>query len=106
MKKKKKKNIYSVLKLALKNASFITNILTQKKKKRKPVYIPFFIKKSKRVSIAMKNIIQASRSSSYKNNFVSEILNISSNKGSLRKVIKNTHLKSFINKNFAHYRWF
>jgi hypothetical protein len=54
----------------------------------------------------MKNIIQASRSSSYKNNFVSEILNISSNKGSLRKVIKNTHLKSFINKNFAHYRWF
>ena len=109
LKKKKKKNIYSIFKLALKNASNITNVLTLKKKKRKPVYIPFFIKKSNRLNTAIKNIIISSRSSSgsgITNNFVLELLDISSNKGGIKKNIKNIHLKSFMNKNFAHYRWF
>ena len=56
---------------------------------------------------SIKNIILDSKKhKNIKESLVSEILDISNNKGAIKKKNKNIHLKSFVNKNFAHYRWF
>lgn len=101
------KNSKLVLKVSIRNLSPILN--STKIKRRKAVTsVPFFLKKSKRLSQSIKLIVNSSKTS--KSNFIDifskEVIDSSNNKGSVKSKIREIHSNSFSNKNFSHFRWF
>ena len=107
LQKSTSKNSKSILKLSLRNISPIVD--TIKIKRRKTVtLVPFFLKKDKRLSHAIKLIIKNSKSNNSKFSFglSKEVIDSSNNKGFVKNKVLNLHSMSFVNKNFSHFRWF
>lgn len=105
--KKKKKDSKTILKLSLKNVNIIlSNIQIKRRKVVMPV--PFFLKKSKRLTNSIKLVVK--NSSLSKKNFPSvlqdNIIKLSENKGELKSKSVSIHTSSFLNKNLANFRWF
>lgn len=101
--KKSFKSIYSV---SLKNALIPLANITIKKRKRK-IFVPFLINNEKRVLLAVKKISSFNSKSIKKSICLyNEIIHLANNKGNLSINNKETNKISFINKNFAHFRWF
>lgn len=102
------KNSKSVIKISLKNISPVLSSL--KIRKRKTItLVPFFLKKSKRLSHAIKLIVKKSQERKKKefiSEFSEEILSSSNNKGYSKSTVLNSHVSSFMNKNFSNFRWF
>ena len=82
-----KKDVYTILRLAFKNSSTVTHLTSIKKRKRKPIEIPFFLKKNyRRTYMSIKNIILSTRKqTNIKESLFYEILDIANNKGSIKK---------------------
>lgn len=102
-----KKDYRLIFKLSFKN--LLTPISTVNVKKRKyKRLVPFFIGKEKRILSTIKQIGFINKNTKFreKNFIYNEIIKLSKNKGKLKNNFKNLNQQSFINKNFAHYRWF
>jgi len=109
MQKKSKKNCILILKLAFKNILTPISNVTIKKRKRKikKSYIPFILRKEKRIPKAIKSICCTKDTISFNGTtFLNNILKLANNKGLLKTHIKVKNNTSFLNKNLAHFRWF
>lgn len=84
----------------------MSNIQIKRRKVVMPV--PFFLKKSKRLTNSIKLVVK--NSSLSKKNFPSvlqdNIIKLSENKGELKSKSVSIHTSSFLNKNLANFRWF
>lgn len=99
-----RKEHITVFKLALKNILTPISTITIKKRKFQRS-IPFFIAKEKRISQTIKYLGFLNKKN--KKTFIySEIIKAANNKGVFKNNLNVSNQQSFVNKNFAHYRWF
>lgn len=101
MLKRTKKSHNTLLRLALKNA-FTPIAQLRVKKRRNTIYVPFAVKRGRRVSYIIRTVIKNLPLETLSN----EILLLSENKGSIKTYIKTLNKKAFNNKTSLHFRWF
>jgi len=101
------KNSKLILKVSIRNVSPVLDV-TRVKRRKVLTSVPFFLKKSKRLSKSIKLIVKSSdvNNGNFSLNFSKEILDSSKNKGLVISKVKDLHQSSFNNKNFSHFRWF
>lgn len=109
LQKTEKKNSKSIIKLSIKNVNIVAS--TTKVKRRKiTMLVPFFLKKSKRLSHSVKLISEGSGNAIKKKGhsyvLLDNILGSSQNKGLIKSKVNNDHTVIFTNKNMSHFRWF
>ena len=101
-----KKNSKIIIKLSLKNVYPVFSFINIKRNKS-TTSIPFFLKKSKRLSNTINFLVKESFSKKKNSkNFPFELIQSSNNKGLIKSNSVKTHSTAFINKKFSHYRWF
>lgn len=103
------KNSKVVLKFSLLNISPIISVFKKKNKKRIVREIPFLLKPTFRIILAIKNIINMVRKQSYNifsEHFKNEILFILKKNSEILIKKNELHTYALKNKAFAHFRWF
>jgi small subunit ribosomal protein S7 len=104
---KKKKNPAEVFEIAIENVSPITEVKS-KRVGGATYQVPVVVGKDRRISLAMRWIINASRSRKgrpIEEKLAEEILNAASNTGSAVKKKEDVHRMAEANKAFAHFAW-
>ena len=107
LQKKNKKSYLSLFKTSIANNYNILLIKTLKRSKKSQYKIPYIIKKKHRIILCLKNIIFTSRNRSkvpFFINFNKELISSTNIKST--NVHSEIHKKIYLQKNFAHYRWF
>jgi len=103
------KNSKIILKFALLNVSPIMTVFKKKNKKRIVREIPFLLKPTFRIMLAVKNIITMVKKQSYNifpEHFKNEIILILKKNSEVLTKKNELHLYALKNKAFAHFRWF
>jgi len=105
--KQEKKSAKSILKLAIIKNLIVVNNKLLKKKSLSTINIPYVLKKKNRMYFAIKNILtQSSKKRSYYLHLTKKVLD-STKINNLQDSVKlQISQISFLNKKFAHYRWF
>jgi len=103
------KNSKIVLKFSLLNVSPIISVFKKKNKKRIVREIPFLLKPTLRIILAIKNIINMVKKQSYNifsEHFKNEIIFILKKNSEILIKKNELHTYALKNKAFAHFRWF
>jgi small subunit ribosomal protein S7 len=103
------KNSKIVLKFSLLNVSPIISVFKKKNKKRIVREIPFLLKPTLRIILAIKNIINMVKKQSYNifsEHFKNDIIFILKKNSEILIKKNELHTYALKNKAFAHFRWF
>lgn len=99
-----------LFKTAMTNNAPIFSIKQIKRKRKKKKEFPFILKKSSRISFALKFILRKTHNNSntlpFSHLFGNEMVNASKKHGDSVKYKNLLHEQSFLTKKYAHYRWF
>lgn len=101
----------NLIKLAIINTSPLIFIkqTNMKRKQQRVKEFPFILSNQKRISVAIKSILNFTENKSktkFFKRFFNEILNASNNNGENIKKKKKLYEYAFVKKKYAHYRWF
>ena len=108
-KTKRKKNFKEILKLALVNVSPVLIIKTIKRKKKNVIKFPLLIAAPLKFSCGIKSILKSSEIKiplSFYKKLNLELINVSKLEGTSVEKKKETYKSAFLEKKYAHYRWF
>ena len=108
-KTKRRKNFKEILKLALVNVSPVLIIKTIKRRKKNVIKFPLLITTPLKFSCGMKSILKSSENKiplSFYKKLNLELINVSKLEGTSIEKKKETYKNAFLEKKYAHYRWF
>lgn len=107
LQKNHKKNYLDIVRTSIVNSYNVLLLKSSAKPKRFKGKIPYIIKKKNRIILCIKNIILATKTRSKAPiflNFREELLNSAKQKST--SVQSELYKTIYLQKNFAHYRWF
>ena len=110
LQKSLKKNSKDIFKKSILNSSPIIKVKQIKRKRKQIKEFPFIVKKSSRVSLGLKSMINTVKLKKKKHFFykelIAELLLTTEQKSTTAKIKRGNYENSFTTKKYANFRWF